>query len=386
MAAPVFDPISDQRLSDLRKRLGDTGWMELLEKAREQESIILALRTKTEAGSSLTRAVSEEGLDVSVPTIRRWIKRYEEKGLAGLMTRPGRTPEGHPDPIPSPSKRRTRKPRSFIKWAGSKASVLDEILAGFPRKFGCYYEPMAGSATVFFALKPKRAVLCDSNEELMNSFRVLRDHPEPLIALLEEQPNTSRHFYETRALEPSTLSPLRRAVRFIYLNKTCFNGMYRVNSKGRFNVPYGRIAHARICDEYTLRWTSEALRGTRLHTGDYRDAVADAGPGDLVYFDPPYLRPEASNPGSRLYQPDEFDHGAQGELARIFRELVERGCHVTASNSDHPLVRELYDGFEIKVLDVRRPINRNAKGRAGHKEVLIMGSRERPAERQLRLL
>ncbi|MBM4321347.1 MAG: Dam family site-specific DNA-(adenine-N6)-methyltransferase [Deltaproteobacteria bacterium] len=267
---------------------------------------------------------------------------------------------------------RGRRPISFVKWAGSKSAVLDRLLPFFPAKFGTYYEPMVGSGSIFFTLRPSGvAVLGDLNEELIHTYAVLRDHVEELIAALQQHVNTYEHYLEVRALRPGDLPPVERAARLIYLNKTGYNGLYRVNAKGYFNVPYGRISHANICDSRTLRELAPLLRNVRLCAGDYRMTVQQARTGDLVYLDPPYYPLPTTRELFGRYQPQIFGKAEHHELAVIFRELDRRGCHVLLSNSDTDAVRALFAGYHIETLTVRRCIHWSPDKRAGYTELLI---------------
>ena len=184
--------------------------------------------------------------------------------------------------------------------------------------------------------------------------------------------NTDTHYIKVRGTNPLTLDPVQRAARTIYLNKTCFNGLYRVNGAGLFNVPFGWNPDANFCDDTTLRRASRDLVRARLHCGDYRETLRGARRGDLVYFDPPYLR-STTKPDKTFheYQARPFGLPEHEELAAVFRDLDTQGCHVALSNSDTPEVRRLYRGYSVTVLAVRRTINANLRRRDGWQEVLI---------------
>jgi DNA adenine methylase len=269
-------------------------------------------------------------------------------------------------------RKRGRKAISFIKWAGSKGPVMDQLLALFPACRGTYFEPMAGSGTVFFKLpRPRRAVLGDINAELMTCYQVIRDELPDLQAALDRHHNTEQHFKRVRAQDPRQLEPVERAARMVFLNKTCFNGLYRVNSRGKFNVPYGNILWANIRDDEALERVHRRLQGVSLRCGDYHQTLVDAGPGDLVYLDPPYLSPGPKASIFYAYQPRAFGERQHRRLAETFRDLDRRGCKVLLSNSNVPLVRELYQGFSQQVLHTRRPLNSVASRRAGWEELVI---------------
>ena len=277
---------------------------------------------------------------------------------------------------PSHRSRRGRKAISFIKWAGSKTGVLKQLRPLLPTRYKRYYEPMVGSGTLFFSTAPRRAVLCDVNAELMHCYRMLRDRRQELIQALQQHENSEQHFLAVRAQDPDTLAPVDRAARTIFLNKTCFNGLYRVNSRGLFNVPFGRIWWANICDMEALTRTSSQLRGVRLPCGDYARALETAGPGDLVYLDPPYLSRGDGPATFYAYQPRTFGEAEHRRLAATFRDLDRRGCHVMLSNSNTELVRELYRGYPCEVLTTRRPVNCKAGQREGWQELIIHNQRE----------
>ncbi len=213
----------------------------------------------------LARALGQEALCQEMRTadpaealrsLERGLSREPVQTLRGLQPRLERARP--------PGRKRGRPAASFIKWAGSKARLMDQLLARVPRRFGTYFEPMAGSGTVFFALAPARAVLGDLNAELINCYQVLRDDLPGLLRQLARHDNEARHYLEVRAQDPRALPATARAARTIFLNKTCYNGLYRVNGRGAFNVPYGRLYWANVVDEPTLRRTHAQLQGVQL--------------------------------------------------------------------------------------------------------------------------
>lgn len=259
----------------------------------------------------------------------------------------------------------------FIKWAGGKGQLLAQLSPAFPARFRKYLEPFVGGGAVFFYLQPRCAILGDSNEELINCYRVIRNTLDRLIASLKQHYYDSDYFYEMRSRDPATLSDLERASRFIFLNKTCYNGLYRVNRQGRFNVPFGRYARPpRIFDEENLRAVSRLLQDCELVCGSYEATIQCAEPSDFVYFDPPYhpLSPTANF--TRYTQPafSDFD---QLWLAQAFRTLTERGCHVMLNNSDTPLVRWLYQDHRIREARANRAINSDPSKRKPVTELII---------------
>ena len=269
------------------------------------------------------------------------------------------------------TKKRGRRALSFVKWAGSKAYVMDRILELLPHYHSTYYEPMVGSGTVFLTLRPATAVLSDVNAELMNCYQVIRGRLDELLAALDRHENTKQHFLAVRAQEADALSPVERAARTIFLNKTCFNGLYRVNSRGKFNVPFGDIGWANIRDAEALGRIHQLLQRATLRCCDYEQSLEQARCGDLIYFDPPYLSPGTKPTIFYAYQPTPFGLAEHRRLAETFRRLDRRGCHVVLSNSDVPQIHELYRGYPMKVISTRRPMNCVASRREGWKEVVV---------------
>lgn len=260
--------------------------------------------------------------------------------------------------------------RPFIKWAGGKTQLLPEILARFPSRFNRYFEPFLGGAAVFFALEPRKAALSDINADLIGTYKALRDDLPGVIRHLAKHEATEEHYYAVRAQDPAGLSPAASAARFIYLNRTCFNGLYRVNRSGKFNVPFGRYKNPRICHEENLEAVSEALQDVDLRVMSAFDSARRARRGDLVYFDPPYdpISPTAS---FTAYTSGGFGREQQVELAQLFTLLAKRGVHVVLSNSDTPFIRELYRDFEVSQVMARRAINARGSGRGAVAEVLV---------------
>jgi len=263
-------------------------------------------------------------------------------------------------------------PRPFVKWAGGKRRLLEQYSTFFPpmTRYRRYFEPFLGGGAVFFHLQPKNAVLGDLNAELINCYKMVKEQPEELIALLKKYRSTEKHFYQTREINPSKLPPLERASRFIYLNKTCYNGLYRVNSNGMFNVPFGRYQHPSICDAAAIRAASLALKSAQLKISSFEKTAATARRGDFIYFDPPYV-PLSRTASFTNYTSDDFDEAAQIKLARLVRELDSLGCLVMVSNSDTEFVRELYSGFVIETARCNRAINSFAAGRGSITELVI---------------
>lgn len=271
-------------------------------------------------------------------------------------------------------------PRPFVKWAGGKTALVGAIAERFPPRNALrrYVEPFVGAGALLFYVRRSFGELdClvgDSNEELINAYRVVRDSADALVTKLETHRSLHRaeHYYAVRASTPR--DAIERAARFIYLNRTCYNGLYRVNRRGRFNVPMGRYDNPRIVDREKLLAVSTALRGVEIRSEDYAAIADGAGEGDLVYFDPPY-QPLSETSSFTGYTPGGFGEAEQERLARLFERLVRRGASVILSNSDCPLVRDLYGDVRprprIDVVEVPRAINSRAKSRGPVRELLI---------------
>lgn len=262
--------------------------------------------------------------------------------------------------------------KPFIKWAGGKSALLPTLIKFFPPRISIrnYYEPFLGGGAVFFALQPPRAILCDSNRDLIELYQLVRDDVENLIGRLKLFYNDKDFYYRVREQDPSASSPLARAARFIFLNKTCYNGLYRVNSKGKFNVPFGRYTNPLICDAEGLRASSLALKNATLLNTDFEKAIEDAEAGDFIYFDPPYY-PLNSTSSFTSYTSAGFGESEQIRLARVVKDLTVRGVNVMVSNSDSGTIRELYSGFRINEILASRAINCKANGRGKIPELVI---------------
>jgi DNA adenine methylase len=253
---------------------------------------------------------------------------------------------------------------------GGKGQLLEQFRPLLPRGVGRYFEPFVGGASLFFALRPRRAVLSDANRELVDCYRAVRNDAEGVIAALRGHRYDAAHYYAVRELDPSALSLASRAARTIFLNKTGYNGLYRVNRSGKFNVPMGRYRSPSFCDPENLRACSLALRGVSLAVRDFEDAVRAAEPGDFVYFDPPYV-PLSSTSDFTSYVPGGFGPVEQRRLAGVFEDLAGRGVRVMLSNSDTPAVRELYRGFRIEIVLAGRSINSKGALRGKVAEVVV---------------
>jgi DNA adenine methylase len=269
----------------------------------------------------------------------------------------------------------------FVKWAGGKTQLLAQLAPLVPPAFGTYYEPFVGSGAMFFWLRRVRgqfpSVLLDLNPELINCYRVVRDDVQALIPALyrHQQKHDKRHYYHVRDLDPLEVGAVERAARFIYLNKTCYNGLYRVNSQGRFNVPMGSYKKPAILEPDVLLAASRALQGVEVREGDFSDILDAANDGDFIYLDPPYypLSRTSSFTGyalSRKGRP-EFGAGEHQRLAQFLRLLDSKGCRVLLSNSACQFVANLYDDFKTGQVQARRSINSNGSRRGAITELVI---------------
>jgi DNA adenine methylase len=272
--------------------------------------------------------------------------------------------------------------RPYLKWAGGKRQLLSGIRNHLPKNIRdyTYYEPFVGAGAVFFDLQPVKAVINDINSQLMLTYKAIKENVEELIGLLKNhrEKNDKAYFYEIRNLDRDTaifsgLTDAEKAARLIFLNKTCFNGLYRVNSRGFFNVPYGKNKNPAIFEEDVLRRISDFLNTNTVEilNEDFESAVKNAGSKCFIYFDPPYHSPDKAN--FTGYQADGFDAGEQKRLHDTAVKLTDRGAKCLLSNSDTEYIRELYnqDFFELIPVKAKRHINSVPSGRGDVNEVLI---------------
>ncbi len=260
--------------------------------------------------------------------------------------------------------------RPFLKWAGGKGQLLAALRPFVPTAYDRYFEPFLGGGALFFDCLPRKGHLSDVNAEIVECYVVVRDQVEKLIVALGRHRYDADPYYAMRDTDPATLSPVERAARTIFLNKTGFNGLYRVNRAGKFNVPFGRYAKPLICDPANLRACSAALANVELLVRDFEEASSRANAGDFVYFDPPYV-PVSRTAAFTAYAAGGFGSKEQERLATLFAKLIERGVHVLLSNSDVPDIRRLYRGHRIECVRATRAINSNASRRGPVSEVLV---------------
>ena len=271
----------------------------------------------------------------------------------------------------------------ILKWVGGKRQLLSEIIPLIDESCDNYVEPFIGGGAVLFRLQPKKAIINDYNTELINVYRTVRDDLNGLLALLKEHEkyNSSDYYYEVRALDRTPdfdkMSNLERAARIIYLNKTCYNGLYRVNSLGQFNSPYGKYKNPNIVNEVVLRAISKYLNINEIsiRSGDYKDVLNDIEKNSFVYLDPPYM-PISSSSSFTGYTEGGFGYDKQVELKEECDKLNSKGVHFLQSNSDCEEIRELYKDYRIKVVKAKRAINSDAKKRGQINEVLIYNAKK----------
>jgi DNA adenine methylase len=262
-------------------------------------------------------------------------------------------------------------PRPFLKWAGGKSQLIQQYSHYFPGDFKAYYEPFLGGGAIFFHLLPHHARLTDINPELVNVYRCIRDRVEDVIAqlMIHQRLHSHDHYYQTRSTPGTT--DVEKAARLVYLNKTCFNGLYRENSKGEFNVPMGSYKAPKICHPELLRAASKELQSAAIAVGSFESVLDYATSSqDFVYFDPPY-HPISSTSCFTAYNRYSFNRTDQIRLRDMFVNLAQRGVKVMLSNSDCPFIRELYQDFNVHTILATRAINSNARKRGKITEVLV---------------
>ena len=268
-------------------------------------------------------------------------------------------------------------PRPFLKWAGGKRQLVPELLRYAPKHYRRYYEPFIGGGALLLTLQPSQATINDSNDELINCYRVVKESVEELIAALRQHRNEESYFYEVRSWDRqlgfAAKTNVQRAARIIFLNKTCYNGLFRVNSKGQFNAPFGKYKNPNIANEHVLRAVSRYLTeaNVTIRRADFADAVANAGPRDFVYFDPPY-DPVSSTASFTAYDCNGFNRHGQRRLKQVVDELTARGCKVMLSNACTEFIQDLYGDYRRVNVRAKRAINSNATKRGKVDELIVM--------------
>ena len=264
--------------------------------------------------------------------------------------------------------------KPFIKWVGGKTQLLPEILKRLPSDIERFYEPFIGGGALFFALQAEKATISDINPELINLYKIVQNNVEELIIDLKKHIYEEEYFYKIRNIDRTDefmkLSPIERASRFIFLNKTCFNGLYRVNSKGYFNVPFGKYVNPKIADAENLRLCSQALANVEINLEGFESIESKITPVDFVYFDPPYV-PLNTSSNFTSYSKEGFDIGMQESLYKLCCRLNNKGIKFMASNSSAPFVIDLYKDFKVELVKASRAINSIAEKRGAVNEVIV---------------
>ncbi len=273
-----------------------------------------------------------------------------------------------------------QKPKPFVKWVGGKRQLLEQFKRlnlyppdGFDSTKHKYFEPFVGGGAVFFDLMPEKATLSDLNKELVITYNVIKENVEDLIKSLKEHKTDKEYYQKVRSQNPEEMDNISIASRFIFLNRTCFNGLYRVNKQGKFNVPYGKYVNPLICDVDNLRKVSKSLRDIEIKQRDYKEVLGETKEGDFIYFDPPYY-PLNRTSSFTSYTTEGFFEKEQKELRDTFIELHKKGCFVMLSNSDTEFINNLYkdiNGVKINKIYAGRMVNADAKKRGKITEVLI---------------
>ncbi len=265
-------------------------------------------------------------------------------------------------------------PHPFLKWAGGKRQLLRQIDKFLPKDFESYVEPFVGGGALFFYLLPKNAVLIDNNPILINAYLVIKENVDELIELLRHHRNKEDYYYKIRNVDRTkefkNWSNVEKASRTIYLNKCCYNGLYRVNSKGQFNVPFGRYKNPKFCDEKNLRAVHEVLQNVEILLDSYERCIDYANEKTFFYIDPPYI-PISETANFTSYTQENFTYEDQIELKEVIDALTSCGSKVMLSNSYHKNIMELYEDYIINVVSAKRVINSNASKRGEIREVLI---------------
>ncbi len=264
--------------------------------------------------------------------------------------------------------------RPFLKWPGGKRQLLRELFKRLPKEYNRFFEPFVGGGALFFTVKPEYGYISDINPELINVYEVVQNNVEELIENLKKHRNTEKYFYELRSADRSEefryLSKVEKASRLIYLNKTCFNGLYRMNSNGHFNVPFGFYKNPNIVDEQNLIACSVLLKKTEIALASFEAVQKKARKGDLVYFDPPYVPLNKTSSFTKYYK-DDFDLDAQFALRELCDRLTSKGVMIILSNSYTETVKDLYKNYNVRTVKASRAINCKADGRGKINELII---------------
>ena len=258
-----------------------------------------------------------------------------------------------------------QKNKPILKWAGGKTQILTHLIRKVPENYGKYIEPFFGGGALYFALSPEKAIIADSNPELINFYKIVAKDVDSLIDELDGYVNDKDFFYEMRAKDTNRLSKVEAAARTLYLNRTAFNGLYRVNKKGQFNVPFGAYKNPTIVNSQKLLLASRLLKEATIVSGDYKDVIATyAEERDFIFLDPPYL-PVSEYSDFKRYTKEQFYEEDQVELSLLVKKLNDKGCHILLTNSNHPLIHDLYSNYSIEVHQTKRNISSKGNKRKG---------------------
>lgn len=276
---------------------------------------------------------------------------------------------------------KSKQAKPFVKWVGGKTQLIPQLSKLLPKYYGTYFEPFLGGGAMFFNIKPAKAQINDINKTLIHTYEQIKERPDKLITALCELENEyielsheerKDYFYARRTEFNEAMKPsLRKAALMIFLNKTCFNGMYRENSRGQFNVPFGDYKNPKICDSENIYAVSDLLKDVKPTSTSYKEAVKEAKSGDFIYFDPPY-HPLSQTSSFTSYSIDSFSAKDQEELRDLFVELDKRGCKVMLSNSSSDYIKELYRDYTQKYVLAGRSINSKGSGRGKIKEIVVL--------------
>ena len=265
-----------------------------------------------------------------------------------------------------------------VKWVGGKRQIINQIVEYIPKNFSTYYEPFLGGGAVLFELQPKKAIVNDINSELINLYQVIKNNVDELIEDLKKHKKDENYFYQIREQDRdkeqyNRFTPVQKASRIVYLNKTCYNGLFRVNKAGQFNTPYGNYKNPNIVNEYTLRAVSNYFNKAQITftCKDFEEALKGIRKGAFVYFDPPY-DPISDTSSFTGYDKGGFDKNQQIRLKKACDKLNEKGIKFLLSNSATDFIKELYDGYKIQTIQARRAINSKSNKRGEIDEVLVM--------------
>ena len=271
-------------------------------------------------------------------------------------------------------------PHPFLKWAGGKRQLLSQIDLYIPKSFNRYIEPFVGGGALFFYLLPKNAILNDINQDLINTYRVIKENVSELITSLKKHKNEEEYFYKIRSVDRNldefkTWSDVEKASRIIYLNRCCYNGLYRVNSKGYFNAPFGKYKNPKICNEENLKLVHKVLKDVKLMNISFELCLNYAKKDDFIYFDPPYV-PISESANFTSYTKSSFKKEDQIKLFNVFKELDQKGCKLLLSNSYNEFILKLYKNYQINIVYAKRAINSNPDKRGEIKEILIINNHD----------